>query len=176
MQTSDRVVARRYARALFESSRSDPATLRKELSAALRGLRDQQTTLRHPLLAAGEKSKLIRRVLGGQLSADTAQFLDLLIRRKRFDLLPYIAAELERIADEETKVARAHVRVAFALGEAEKAALQQRLEKYLGRSVAMDLKEDPALLGGIVVKVGDRVLDASITRQLERLREKLAGS
>ena len=177
MQTSDRVVARRYAKAFFESVKPDAAArLRRDLSGSIKSLRDKQSVLRHPLLPVSEKAKVLHKVLGDQVGSETLRFLELLIKRKRFELLPYVSAEFERIADEETKVARAHVRVAHPLGEHAQAELEKKLAKYLGRTVVLDVKVDAALIGGIVVKVGDKVLDASASRGLERLKEKLLAA
>lgn len=177
MQSSDRVLAKRYARALFQSAAEGQAPrLRKELGAALKVLRDHQAALRHPLLPAAEKARLLRGALGEQAREDTRRFLEVLIRRKRFELLPAVAAEFEQIADEAAQTARAHVRVARPLAEPERAALESRLARVLGRAVVLDVKEDPTLIGGIVVRVGDQVLDASVARQLERLKEKLLAA
>lgn len=177
MQTSDRVLARRYAKAFFETVKAaDAPRLRKDLAVAIKLLRDHQGALRHPLTPASGKSRLLREQLGDQVGEESRRFIEYLIKRKRYMLLPFVAAEMERIIDEETKTARAHVRVARPLDEAGKSELQKRLSKYLGKEVILDVKEDPALIGGIVVKVGDKVLDASVTRQLERLREKFLAA
>src|SRR3954467_13540232 len=108
MQTSDRVAARRYAKALFETAKpEDSGRLRRDLAAALKGLRPQQASLRHPLMPLADKAKLLHKVLGDSVGSETLRFLEILLKRKRFDLLQVIAGEFEKIADSETKVARA---------------------------------------------------------------------
>lgn len=177
MASNDRVLAKRYAQALFENAgAAQSARVRKELGAALKLLRNHTAALRHPLSAPAEKVRLMKELVGDQVGADVRRFLELLILRKRFELLPYAAAEMEKIADEATRTARAHVRAARPLSDAEKAEIEKRLGAYLKKTVIADVKEDPSLIGGLVVKVGDLVLDASVLRQLSRMKEKLLSA
>lgn len=178
MKASDRTLARRYAKALLEAADSPEARARvaPDIGHALRLLREHEVRLRHPMVPAAEKARLLEAAFGRQVSDATRRFVELLLKKKRFGLLALVAKEVESLADEGAGIRRALVRSAAPLGEEEKGRLARTLEGFLGGRVIVDVKEDPALIGGLVVRAGDWVLDASLKRHLERLKSRfLAG-
>src|SRR5207253_11455529 len=102
----------------------------------------------------------------------------LLLRKNRTALAPAIATVFREMADAERGIAHAKVKTAVPLDDAERQALERRLSSLVGRSVEMQLEVDPSILGGIVARIGDEVIDGSAKGKLIQLRRRLqqAGS
>ena len=175
MQASDRVLAGRYAAALFQSAlgKSEVPRVQTDLAKALKVLADKTGVLRHPRVSPEDKKKLLRSELGASLGATALRFLELLIEKKRYDLFALIAADYAVRAAAQSGIARAGVRTARPLSAEAQKALSARLKSFTGKDIELDVKEDPALIGGIVVKIGDWVLDSSLRGQLRRMRESI---
>lgn len=174
MQGSDRVLARRYSHAFFQSAAQDQEEDQafKELSEAYRALSNRMAAF-NPMTGAARQKSLLKKELGSKASARTLHFLELLVDKKRFNLLPTIVFDTGRILDEKRGVIRAQVKAAAALTDQEKEALSRRLRKFSGKDVALDVKTDPGLLGGVVVRMGDWVLDGSIRGKLRKMARQL---
>jgi F-type H+-transporting ATPase subunit delta len=174
MQASDRLLAQRYARALFEAARAagEAEQVRQELSEAGRKLREHEGSFAHPLLPAEEKRLIVKQALG-QITKTAENFFGLLISKKRWGLLPSVTAAYERALDEANGIVRAQVRAALPLADAEKDKLRQGLEKFTGKKVQLEVREAPELIGGFTVRMGDWVLDSSFSHALTRMREAL---
>lgn len=176
MHASDRVLAARYAKALFAAAveKGEEAKVQSELSAAHRALLDASSVLRHPQVSVAEKKKTVSAVLDGKTGPLTKRFLDMLIDKKRFDLLPVMAMNLGRLIAEKNNVAKAHVRTAQPMSAEAQQKLKDKLKAFVGKNIELDIKEDPELLGGVVVRLGDWVLDSSLRGQLRQLKENIA--
>ncbi|HBL18063.1 MAG: ATP synthase F1 subunit delta [Elusimicrobia bacterium GWA2_69_24] len=177
MKTSDRLLARRYARAFYQSAAPSGAAEAAcaELRAAAEALAGREGEFSHPRVGVPAKKELLRQVLGKTVSAPTLRFLDLLVEKKRFGLLPQAAACLEDLCDEGRGVAHAAVRAAAPLSEEEVGRLGRKLGAFAGKTMVLDVQTDPELLGGVVVRLGDWVFDASLRGRLRRLQGILAG-
>lgn len=173
---SDLVLARRYARALFEATASprEQAALREALADAWRTLSPGAAVLRNPAAGAAQNKAVLRRILSGGAPPAVLRFLDLLMDKKRFGLLPPIISEYGRILDERQGVVRAQARSAVELGPDDIQALGKRLEAFSGKKVILDVRLDPELLGGVSVRLGDWVLDGSLRGRLRRMGAQLA--
>ena len=99
----------------------------------------------------------------------------LLVRRGRIELLPEVAAQLRRLYDQRQGIVKATVTSAAPLTEAETIALRERLAGMTGGRVDLSVQVDPAILGGVMVRLGDRLIDGSVRGRLERLRTRLAS-
>lgn len=99
----------------------------------------------------------------------------LLLRRGRIDLLPNVAAEFRRLDDARQGIVPAAATSASPLGPDEVRALTARLEQLTGGRVALDLQVDPSIIGGLIVRLGDRLIDGSVRGRLERLRSRLVS-
>lgn len=170
-------IARRYASALFATARrlGRDETVRADLDAIMEVRREStalQKLLDSPLVPATQKLEMTDRALA---SADevTRRFLHLLIAKRRTDILPAIYEEYQRCADTAAGVARAYVTSAAPMSEAERAHLADALARRLDRPVQMHVRVEPAMLGGIAVRVGDTVWDGSIRGALETMREQM---
>ncbi|MFC1679333.1 ATP synthase F1 subunit delta [Elusimicrobiota bacterium] len=171
MQMSDRILARRYARALYEcaDARGETEQVSAEIKNISGGLSGNLSVFKHPRVSAEEKRKLLRRAVGTSVSPLTLRFLDLLIEKKRFGLLPHAAGTLDRLYDEGRGVVHAAVRAASPLTKEEAAALREKLGAFVGKKVILDFTSDPEILAGVVVRLGDWVFDASLKGRLRSL-------
>lgn len=173
---SDRSLARRYARAFYARvGREGAAQAAGELAAAARTLAGTAGTLRHPRVTLEAKKRLLRESLQGSVSEGTLRFLELLVDKKRFELLAAVAEDFARLCDEERGILHACARSAAALDPGQTEALKARLKRFFGKEIALEVRVDPELIGGAVVRAGDWVFDASLQGELSRLRERLAG-
>ena len=173
MQASDRVLAGRYAAALFQaaSAKGEEQKVQADLGSAHKLLLDVMSALRHPRVPPASKKKLLSNALGDKGGATTLKFLDLLVDKKRFDLMIMVSSVYAKLAAEKRGAAKAHVRTAAPLSPDALQQLTVKLKKFTGKEIELDVKEDPELIGGITVKIGDWVLDSSLRGQLRRLKE-----
>jgi F-type H+-transporting ATPase subunit delta len=104
------------------------------------------------------------------------EFFKLLLAKKRLFRLRDIVVEFARLVEKHEGIVRAHVTSAVPLKDSELTALVAALEHGLAKKVKLDAHVDPAILGGVVVKMGDRIADQSVTTQLARLREQLLAA
>ena len=171
-------VARRYAQALFEQADEqagvdaldqDIALIRESLdgSPELRGFFES------PIISAEKKSTIVDDLFSSRVSDLTLRFIKLLIQKKREELLPDMAASYQDLRDEQLGIIEAIARSADELGEQEKRQLTEALQQMTGKDIRLTVEIDPSLIGGLVVRVGDRVYDRSIEHQLETLRERM---
>lgn len=173
MQASDRVLAGRYAAALFQAAaaKSEDQKVLADLGAARELLLGETAALRHPRVSIADKKKLVRARLDGKVGATTLRFLDVLLAKKRYELFAMIAAVYGRLAADKRGVAKAVVRTARPLSADAQKTLAARLKTFAGKEIELDIKEDPELIGGVSVKIGDWVLDSSLRGQLRRMKE-----
>ncbi|HEY0522752.1 MAG TPA: F0F1 ATP synthase subunit delta [Stellaceae bacterium] len=174
-------LADRYAAALF-----DLADERKELdtvAADLRQLRDMiqgsadlRRLVRSPVLSRVEQARAIGAIAeSAGLSQLTRNFLGLIAQNRRLFALPaMIDAYLAQLAARRGEVT-AQVVAAQPLTPAQEAAVNEQLRKAVGSKVAVEIKVDPSLLGGMIVKVGSRMVDASVRSKLQRLQFAMKG-
>jgi F-type H+-transporting ATPase subunit delta len=127
--------------------------------------------LRSALIAAEDKIQLLEKAIGGKASPLLMNFLRVLARHGRLDLLRSIRSETRRIVDQMRQRHRVHVSVAAEMDGDLKQRLTDTLRGMLGGEPVVDITIRPELIGGLVLRVGDKVYDGSIATRLERLRE-----
>ena len=173
MQASDRVLAGRYAAALFQAAaaKGEDQKVSADLGTARDLLLDAAAPLQHPRVSVADKKELLRAKLEGKTGATTLRFLELLIEKKRYGLFAMVASVYARLAADKRGVAKAVVRTAAPLSADAQKTLAARLKIFAGKDIELEIKEDPELIGGVAVKIGDWVLDSSLRGQLRRLRE-----
>jgi F-type H+-transporting ATPase subunit delta len=137
------------------------------------GSRDLAEALTNPVFAMSRRRQTLVAVLdAAQVSPITRNFALLLLDRERVTYLPAIARELRAMVDDKAGRVRAVVTSAKALSAAHVKQIQAALEQASGKKVQLERREDPALLGGVLAKIGDIVYDGSIRTQLEQMRER----
>jgi F-type H+-transporting ATPase subunit delta len=169
--------ARRYAEAAFEVAMRDStlAEWRSELDLAAAVAGDERVLglLTNPAVPTERRAKVLDEMLGERVSRPVLNLVQLMLRRHRIEELPRVAAEFGRLDDDRQGITHAIVTSATALDPDEIRALTARLEQSTGGRIALDVAVDPSLLGGLVVRVGDRLIDGSVRGRLERLRNQL---
>jgi F-type H+-transporting ATPase subunit delta len=168
---------RRYAEAAFQLATRDDSieTWRRELEQAAALTEGQlMDVLANPALALDQRLKAADGVYA-TLGQPVRNLLSLLIRRRRIEQLPRVVAEFSRLDDRRQGVTHATATSAAPLTDLETKALTARLEQMTGGRIDLAVDIDPDLLGGLVVRVGDRLIDGSVRGRLERLRNQLAS-
>jgi F-type H+-transporting ATPase subunit delta len=171
--------AERYARAIFElgSESGQLDRLTQEIAEFAASFQEQaglRRTLENPVLEEVVRERVLRQVARhSQYSPLATNSLLVLLRRRRLGELPAIARRLRTLADEKNGVSRAKIVSAGSLPESYFNQLKQRLEGALGRRVIVEHEEDPSLIGGVLVRVGDNTFDGSIKGRLEELERRL---
>jgi F-type H+-transporting ATPase subunit delta len=175
-------IARRYARALLDIgvAQGNFEKLGDELDglgAMYSGSRDLAEALTNPVFPQAKRRAVLEEVLGrAGVTAVTRNFVLLLLDRERLPYLPAIARELRVMVDERAGRVRVTLTSARPLPAGHVGDVQAALERATGKKVLLDKKEDAALLGGVVAKVGDVVYDGSVRTQLEQMRERFLAS
>ncbi len=174
-------VARKYALALFRAARERQAldAVAAEIEALRAVLAAQPGVARvlaAPDVSADEKRALVGRALAGRVGPVTLEFVDLLLAKGRFALLDAAAERYRELLEQERGIVRAHAVTAVKLTDAERSKLVDKLQKVTGRQVLMSEAVDPAVLGGVLVTVGDRIIDGSVRSALRELRESLLAA
>jgi len=171
--------ARRYAEAAFELALrdGDAAGWRADLEAAAARLRDPRlaAVLENQGLPLEGRSELLRAALGARIRPPVVNLALLLLRRGRSELLSRVAAEFARLDRARQGITEALATSASPLEPAVVKALGERLSELTGGGIELTRRVDPDLLGGIVVQLGDRLIDGSVRGRLERLRHQLAS-
>jgi F-type H+-transporting ATPase subunit delta len=173
--------ARRYAEAIFEIAERDgnveawldqlqivAAAVSDE--SVVRGLEDPNVPLERRMAAL---ERAVRS--GGGMVPQMANLLRLIVRRRRVEMLPQIAAEFRRLYNKKAGIVEATAVSAAPLDEQELAALRSRLEQMTRGRVDLRTRVDESLLGGVQVRLGDLLIDGSVRGRLERLRNRLAS-
>jgi F-type H+-transporting ATPase subunit delta len=169
--------ARRYAEAAFELAQRERAleAWRDDLDLAAALIGDERVArfLDNPARSLAERSALVDELLGSRVARGVRNLVMLLAQRGRIELLPAVVREFTRLYNEQAGVATAVVTSAAPLTDDEVAAVRSRVEAMTGAKVELELVVDEKLIGGISVRVGDQLIDASVRGRLERLREQL---
>ena len=171
--------ARRYARALLDVAGPDAALLRTELRVVvgvLRGSRELAAALDSPVLPADRKQTLLRALWGETASPLMLRLLDLLVANRRTPLLPAIEEAYGALLNEQRGVVAAEATSAEPVPDAQRKALEAAIAALTGRAVELRLREDPAILGGVVLNMQGRTYDGSERGQLHALRQRLGGA
>jgi F-type H+-transporting ATPase subunit delta len=172
-------VSRRYARALFGIGvdRGDFEQLGRELgdfAELWSSSPDLRQALENPVFKPSDKRTVLERLLPRVApTREVQKFVLLLLDRRRIAALPAIARAYRELADEHTGRVRALVTSAQPLAPAEADRVRRSLEQRTGKKVILETAVDAGLIGGIVARVGDLVLDGSVRTQLANLRAKL---
>lgn len=172
-------VSRRYARALFQIGvdRGNLERLGDELSqlaALYASSRELRQTLENPVFRPSDKRAILEKILPRVTPTPEVQrFVLLLLERRRITFLPGIARAYQELCDQHTGRVRAQVASAQALSAGDLDRVRRSLETRTGKKVLIEASVDPSLIGGVVARVGDLILDGSVRTQLATLREKL---
>ena len=174
------VVARTYARALFETAKEHGRIdeIRDELGTLAEAIRDVpelQAMIRNPELDPSEKAEALAAILK---DADELlrNFVRLVAVKGRAPMLEEIAREYDALVAAEERILNVDLTTAFELSDDEASSIVEQIEQASGRRVEANRTVDPDLIGGLVLKVGTLEVDSSVRGRLDRLRRELAGA
>ena len=175
---ADLSLARRYAQALFDTARKDGTIERVEtdletIDALIRTQPNLLRILRSPVIARPQKKELVRRLFENQVSNLTLRFLNLLIDKRREAVLPEVNRLFRALSYEAENILPVTATVARRLTPEERAHLAEALGHRTGKSIDLAEEVDPELIGGVVLRLGDTIIDGSVAGQLRRLRQRL---
>ena len=170
-------VARRYAEAYFDLAReaNDIAGWRAELAAVSDALSDPEVgqALHNPRLSLAHRVRIGLGLLEG-VSEPARNLARLLIERQRSSRIREVLAAYDELADRASGVLRAEVLTAVPVDARLSEQITSTLSRRFGQSVRPVIRQDPSIIGGLVVRIGDRVIDDSIRTHLEQLQAALA--
>lgn len=170
-------VSKRYAKALFSLGQEDGNFQQygRDLTEFTRICQDTSDFLKviaNPIFVVEERKQVLQFVLDKSSFSDrTINFLNLLLDKSRIGAMEAITDHYLRLVDEVSDIARAVIITARPLKEEALGRIEKSLEGLTSKKIKSEVREDRGLIGGIVVKIGDLVLDGSVKAQLERLQE-----
>jgi F-type H+-transporting ATPase subunit delta len=171
--------ARRYAEAGFQIARADGALDAWERDLGeLRTLlthREVRALVQHPAISYATKERILERLAGGAVAVGPLRLVLLMIRRGRPRQIESMVDHFAALVRRERGIARAEVRSALPLEEAQRAAVTARFGEITGSRIELSEQVDPSLIGGIAVRIGDQLYDASVRSRLQRLRARLTA-
>ena len=170
-------IARRYAEAVFEMGRNTNGIerWRTDIQLLAEYLRDRRLAfvLSEPNVAFSTKEAMLRDLLSDKVQPDALGLALVLVDQDQVSMVPRIVTEFERLYDEYKNQAQATIITATPLDAAETAQLAAALQKMTGKQITLTTEIDPTILGGVVARVGDTLIDGSVRRRLALLREQI---
>lgn len=176
------VLAKRYAKALFavgqeENAFDEYVKVLNDMEKLFADMAEVRDALTNPLYPLDVRTKVMEHLAKAVNASEImTRFLNLLVQKKRANVIPDIAAAFSSMVDAERNICRGTVVSAMPLNDELKAKVQETLEKITGKKVVLTSQVDAGIIGGIMAKVGDLVLDGSIKTQLSGLKESIKGS
>ena len=176
----DTTIARNYAETLLALAQREKAldtygALIADVASALR----RDVTLRHfmenPRVTLEQRNAVIAKAYANRAPRNFVRFLQAVVTHRRQLLFPEIATEYQTLVDQAQGRVHAAVTVARDTGDGQRDLIAKELSRALGKTVVPHLQVDPSIIGGIVVKVGDTVMDGSVKRRLAVLRNRLVA-
>ena len=179
--TKDLLAAHRYAQALFELVHEfgEDETVEAELeslSAALVASPETERFLGDPALTIGQKRQIVEKLFCSdrrRVDEVMVKFLLLLFKKNRFYLIHDIAVHFRRIADESQGQGVAEIRSAAPLGQTQREAIISRIEKIAGKKMVVHSEVDASLVGGVVIRLGNRLIDDSARTKIGYFKKEL---
>lgn len=173
----DSRVVKRYAGALFALALAHDNL--DAVETGLNAVRDAfkanpqlMIVLLHPRIGQSKKEAILRRTFGDQVKTDVLHLLLLMAQKDRTSQIPFIATEFDRLLKLHRMEATGDVISAVPLSETQNSQLTEQLLRVTGFKVRLQHKVDPSILGGLVVRVGDHLIDSSVATQLKLLKER----
>ncbi len=173
-------IARNYAETLLELAQKAGdlggwGEMIDKVADAMESDRRLRVFLETPRVSAQRKNEILQKSLGGQLPRNFVRFLNALINHRRQMLIPIIANEYHDLVDQVEGRVHASVTVVREPEEADRQLVATQLSRTFGKTVVPHFHVNPNILGGVVVRVGDTVLDGSVKRRLSVLRARMVG-
>jgi F-type H+-transporting ATPase subunit delta len=171
-------VAGRYAQALFDIASEEKVFDRIEAELkAVKDILDEnvglQRLLYHPQITAAAKKELLDQLFKGKISEVTGNFLALLVDRRRETYFNDIVEEFVALANASRGITEAKVTTAVELNDTEKGELSSIMARLTGKKVQTSYAVDPSIIGGVIVRMGDKIIDGSVKTRLSTMKDRL---
>ena len=171
-------IARQYSKALYEIGEKKDNLFElydelKKLHQTLNENEELSKALLHQRVLVEEKQKVFKRVFEGKLSDDIYKFMLLLIEKRRIYFLENIVQEFRRLVYKHENIITVEVTTAVEMQEETREKLKAKLKEHVDKKIEMEEYCDPDIIGGMIIKVGDYLIDGSIKSKLESLEEKI---
>jgi F-type H+-transporting ATPase subunit delta len=169
-------VARRYAMALMaaaEQQKNIDGTAKDlgVIGKILQDSRELRLLVASPVISPAKKRAVLNELLATRVGKETLRFINLLISKSREGILPDLIEQYKELHDEKLGIVNVSVRTVVELNYAQEKDLRSQLERMTGRKIRLQTMIDRTIRGGLVIRIADTVLDASVSHQLERMRE-----
>lgn len=176
------IIVNRYATALFDIAFDKGAMIQFEKEARMiKKVFDEEPEyiklLNHPSIIEKEEEKieLVEKAFTGQVSDEFIGLMALMIKKSRTEYLTRVLEQFIYMAQEAAGVLKAQVTSAMPLTNQQLAQIKSNIEKNTGKTIEMDTTVDPSIIGGLIVRVGDKVVDGSIKGQMDALKSQLSS-
>jgi F-type H+-transporting ATPase subunit delta len=178
---NDATIGRNYAETLLilakrEGAEEEWGALIESLAAVMAQDQTFKGFLGSPRIPASQKIEILEKALGKRVPHLFLRFIETVIMKRRQMVIPEIASEYRALIDEAEDRVHASVTVAREPAEPERDALARQLSRLFGKRVVPHITLNPAILGGVIVKVGDTVMDGSVRRRLATLRARMLAT
>jgi F-type H+-transporting ATPase subunit delta len=170
-------VAKRYATALMIAATEGGVVARvasdvDSVGRTISGSRELTLLVKSPVVSVEKKAEIFKALFAQQIGALSMEFFTLMIAKRREGVIPALITEFNRLRDEKDGIINVQVTSAHEVSTAQQKQLATKLEAMTGKKVRLQLALNESLKGGLLVRIGDTVMDSSIKRQLELLREQ----
>lgn len=174
---TNRKAARRYTTALYELADSMKLVdaVKKDfedIKKSLDGSRELKLFIESPVINPEKKHSILKEIFSGKVNELTLKFLMLVSEKNRINILKDIADSMLKLIDDKRGIIKASVTTAVDISEKERDLITGKLKNYTGKDIKAEYSVDKSIKGGFIALMDDKIIDASIVRQLEILKEK----
>jgi len=180
MKTEMATLASQYAQAVMDLSIKSGASVEESVLTDLAAVNkvvsdvpDFAVVLKHPSIPSSDKKALLLKLFQGKVGELTLRLLNLLADKRRLSLLPYIESEYRELLKSRKSILSASLVSAEPLSDATVSQIKTKLAKQLGKTLELDVKVDKSLIAGVVLRIGDQVVDGSLKGKLQVLERSL---
>lgn len=178
MNTELQGIAAAYAEAVLDlaaKSQQEEAVLQElhVINEVFASDKDMTVVINHPAIGAQQKKEMLNKVFSGKLSVLSDNLLNLLADKRRLDLLPFIESGFRSLLNKRKNVVSASLVCSEPLADSNVANIKAQLTEHLGKRLELDVKVDPSLIGGVVLRLGDQVIDGSLSGRLKAIEAAL---
>jgi F-type H+-transporting ATPase subunit delta len=177
--TKNILIAQRYSDALVSIAKEGKLTYEKIsddlnlINNILTQSKDLKEFLTNPLVSVDDKKEITAKVFSNEIDILVLNFLKVLIDKKRFDTFDEILISFKKALDDKNNISRINVTSAVAMSEESKKKLKIKLEEKLKKNVVLDISLDSNIIAGLVIKIGDNIIDMSLKHKLEDLSKNI---
>lgn len=178
MNTELQGIASAYAEAVLDLATKDNQADEvlnelKMINQVFASDKDMSVIINHPAIRANQKKEVLAKVFAGKVSVLTDNLLNLLADKRRLDLLPFLESGYRELLNKRNNIVSASLICSEKLADSNVANIKAQLTEHLGKRLELEVKVDPSLIGGVVLKLGDQVIDGSLKGRLKALEKAM---